>query len=216
MTAAALVFDFDGTIIDTEWPEFVTVRAEFRAHGLDLELAQWQGIVGRADHPHWTITLRHALGRDYDVEVVTERRRREHHRLIAEQPVRDGVTDLLERAASAGIPVAVASSSPLDWVSGHLRERGLADRFVGLITRDHVERAKPWPDLFLAAAELLGVEPHQAVAVEDSHHGCTAAKAAGMVCLVVPNPVTRSMDFAHADLVLESLADARSGVLGLP
>jgi len=216
LTAQAIVFDFDGTIIDTEWPEFVTVQAEFRVHGLELELAEWQSVVGRADHPHWTAWLRTALGRDYDVDIVMERRRMEHHRLIASQPVRHGVLDLLDRAAAAGVPVAVASSSPSSWVEGHLAERGLTHHFVGVVSRDHVERAKPWPDLFEAAARLLGVDPASAVAIEDSHHGCTAAKDAGLACLVVPNPVTDGMDFSHADLVLDSLSDAGPGVLGLP
>lgn len=216
MNATAIVFDFDGTIVDTEWPEFVTVQAEFRAHGLELELSEWQAVVGRADHPHWTVWLRDALGREYDIDVVKERRRAEHHRLIAEQPVRHGVIELLERAASAAVPVAVASSSPSDWVEGHLAERGLDHHFEIVVTRDHVARAKPWPDLFDLAARALGVDPAAAVAIEDSHHGCTAAKDAGMRCLVVPNPVTSGMDFGRADLVLESLADATPGTLGLP
>lgn len=216
MTAHAIVFDFDGTIIDTEWPEFVTVQAEFRTHGIDLELREWQSVVGRADHRHWTEWLRDALGRDYDVDTVTERRRAEHHRLIAEQPVRSGVLELLDRAAGAGVPVAVASSSPSSWVEGHLDDRGLAAHFVAVVTRDDVERAKPWPDLFMAAARLLDVDPARAVAIEDSHHGCTAAKDAGMTCVVVPNPVTDGMDFGRADLVLGSLAEAQPGTLGLP
>ncbi|MGI9600379.1 MAG: HAD family hydrolase [Acidimicrobiales bacterium] len=216
MTAEAIVFDFDGTILDTEWPEFVTVREEFIAHGLQLDLADWQQVVGRADHRHWSDWLADELGRDYDRETVADRRRRAHHRLIAEQPVRDGVVDLLERAAAAGVPVAVASSSPFDWVDGHLRDRGLRGHFVGVVSRDHVERAKPWPDLFLAAAALLGVAPADAVAVEDSHHGCTAAKDAGMSCLVVPNRITATMDFSRADLVLDSLVHASPGTLGLP
>lgn len=216
VTAAAVVFDFDGTIVDTEWPEFVTVRDEFRAHGLELELDEFRHVVGRADHPHWTQWLRDALGRDYDLDEVVQRRRVAHHRMIAEQPVRAGVVELLDRAAAAGVPVAVASSSPLDWVDRHLRERGLHRRFVAVVTRDHVVNAKPWPDLFLAAVAQLSVPPAHAVAIEDSHHGCTAAKDAGLACLVVPNPVTAGMDFSRADLVLDSLADATPGVLGLP
>ena len=69
--ARALVLDFDGTILDTEWSEYVTVRAEFEAHGLELPLEHWQQIVGRADHPHWNEWLRTALGRDYDVDTVS-------------------------------------------------------------------------------------------------------------------------------------------------
>jgi beta-phosphoglucomutase-like phosphatase (HAD superfamily) len=92
-------------------------------------------------------------------------------------------------------------------VEGHLDRLGLLDRFAAVRCRDHVERAKPHPDLFTAALAAVGATPERSVALEDSHHGCSAAKAAGMFCVVVPNEVTRIQTFDHADLVVETLAD---------
>lgn len=221
MTLDALIFDFDGLILDTEWPEFSTVRDEFATHGVVLELEQWQQIVGRADHPHWFDWLQGEVPEPLDRTLVVERRRARHHELIAGERIRPGVVDLLDEAERAGIPVGVASSSTVDWVEGHLDRLGVLTRFSVVRCRDHVERAKPDPELFLAALDAIGASPSRSVALEDSHHGCAAAKAAGMYCVVAPNDVTRSQSFDHADLVVDSLAEVslellrdRPGVVG--
>lgn len=203
----ALVFDFDGLILDTESPEYVSVRAEFRAHGLELPLEAWLEIVGRADHPHWSDWLEAELGRPIAREEVVARRRAHHHELIAVEVVRPGVVELLEAARRARVAVAAASSSDREWVEGHLRRLGLREYFHAVRTRDDVARAKPWPDVYLAALEAVGVEAARAVAFEDSFHGSRAAKAAGLYTVVVPNRLTRSQRFEHADLLLDSLVD---------
>ena len=210
MAVGALVFDFDGLILDTETPEYETIRDEFSAHGLALPLTAWQEVVGRVDHPHWLDRLEAELGRPVpDRQAVLERRRAAHHRHIAGQRVLPGVEALLDEAAGRGVPVAVASSSPTSWVEGHLERLGLSQRIDAVRCGDQVPRAKPWPDVFLAALEAVGVAPSAAVALEDSHHGAHAAKAAGLSCVVAPNGITRDQDFAHADLVVGSLAELR-------
>jgi HAD superfamily hydrolase (TIGR01509 family) len=138
---------------------------------------------------------------------VRSRRLEKHHALILREAIRPGVEAVLDQAGALDIPSAVASSSTAEWVEGHLERLGVLDRFARVLTRDHVEHAKPWPDLYLAAVEALGVEPSGTVAFEDSHNGCVAAKAAGLVCVIVPNDITRSQDFSGADLVVGSLAD---------
>lgn len=144
---------------------------------------------------------------------MVDRRRTRHHALIAEQTVRPGVIAILDEATEAGIPVGVASSSSVDWVEGHLDRLGLLGRFDAVRCRDHVARAKPHPDLFAAAVDLLGAKPARSVALEDSHHGCASAKAAGMFCVVAPNDVTRTQSFEHADLVVDSLSDVSIDLL---
>jgi beta-phosphoglucomutase-like phosphatase (HAD superfamily) len=121
--------------------------------------------------------------------------------------------DLVDAAAAAGLALAVASSSTRAWVEPHLEHFGLRDRFRVVRTRDDVARTKPAPDLFLAACEGLGVVPAEAVALEDSAHGATAAQAAGLRCVVVPNRLTRLSDLSHADLLVDSLADLRLDAL---
>ncbi len=206
MTLAAIVFDFDGTIADTEWPVYVVARDAFRAHGLELELREWVGCIGLADNMTLAEMIEEALGAPADPEIVAgaARRREDWNDRMEIFP---GVREVIAAAEAADVPLAVASSSPLSWVEPHLRRLGLIERFVAVRTRDHVDRGKPAPDLFLAAAAALDVDPAAAVAIEDSRHGCAAAKAAGMTCVVVPNQITALDRPDEADLVLESLVD---------
>jgi len=212
---SAVIFDFDGTIIDTEWSEFTTVQDEFRSHGHEYELETFLEGVGRADGRHWADVLQELTGPRADIEEIKERRKRAHRELIETTDLRPGVVHLMERAEQKRKALAVASSSPISWVERHLADRGLVDRFDVIATRDLVERAKPWPDVFLVAAEELAVDPAACLVIEDSHHGVAAAKAAGMVCVAVPNPVTIGSDFSAADIVLDSLTDLPYGDFGL-
>ena len=102
MPVEALIFDFDGLILDTEWPEFSTVRDEFARHGVVLQLEDWHDIVGRADHPHWFDWLQSEVETPLDRSAVVERRRQRHHALIAEQVVRPGVVELIAAAVGEG------------------------------------------------------------------------------------------------------------------
>lgn len=207
---AGILFDFDGLILDTETSEFLTVAESFADHGLELSRDEWVAIIGTADHPHWTEMLETALGRPLsNREEVLETRRARHHARISQETVRPGVVDLATAAHDAGVKVAVASSSPLDWVLGHLTRLGIDHLFPVRATRDDVGhgRAKPHPDLFLLAAERLGVDPVDCVVLEDSEPGVTAANAAGCTTVGVPAGMTAHLEFAHADLVVSSIAE---------
>jgi putative hydrolase of the HAD superfamily len=208
----ALLFDFDGLILDTESSEFHSVGLIFSEHGLVLDRSEWQSIIGTANHPHWTELLEQALGRpleDRDAVIV---RHREHHRVtVAAETVRPGVVELLDEAAGAGVPAAVVSSSPASWVVGHLTRLKLRDRFAEVVSRDDLDgdpaRTKPAPDLYLLAAERLGAAPEACVVLEDSPNGVAAAVAAGMPVVAVPGPMTTGLDFSAADRLVPSLAD---------
>ena len=206
MRPAAIVFDFDGTIADTEWPIYEVARDAFRAHGLELALGEWVKGIGLADNKTLPEMLEDALGQPPDPEAIEAagRRRAEWHQQMVVFP---GVFEVIVAAIRAEIPLAVASSSPTSWVEPHLERLELIHHFESIRTRDHVDRGKPAPDLFLSAAAELGIDPVEAVAIEDSRHGCASAKAAGMTCLVVPNRIT-ALDPPHdADLMLDSLLD---------
>ncbi len=214
-TIDGVILDFDGTVLDTEWSEYVTVRDEFRRHGLDYPLDRHREGVGRGDNRDWLDVLAEVAGPLPDPDAVRARRRRAHREWIEASDLRPGIAELLDRSGRRGVPVGVASSSPARWVTGHLDRLGLLDRFAAIATGDRVERAKPWPDVFLLAAGELGLDPDRCLAVEDSHNGVAAAKSAGMSCVVVPNRVTAGSDFSAADLVLDSLADLPWADVGL-
>lgn len=203
----ALVFDFDGLILDTEWSAFATAADVWADHGLEMTIERWAEIVGTADHPHWSAMLEEELGRPIDRDRLVPERQARHHALVEAEALLPGVEDLVEAAHVAGLGLAVASSSTVDWVEGHLARLGLRPRFDVVVCRDHVDRTKPSPELFLAACERLGVAPAEAVALEDSRHGLVAAHAAGLACVAVPNRITRIHDLTAADLVVDSLAE---------
>ena len=113
----------------------------------------------------------------------------------------------LAGAGHLGLNLAIASSSPRSWVTGHLEALGLLDRFRTIRCRDDVVHAKPAPDLYLSALAGLGLRADEAIAIEDSPNGSAAAKAAGLYVIAVPNGVTQQLRFDQADLVLPSLAD---------
>jgi len=204
VTLRALVFDFDGLILDTEWPEYVASSEAFEAHGHRLEIADWQARVGTVGRS-WLDDLEALLDGPVDRGSVGpawfDRRRA---LLAAEDPL-PGIVDLVESAHAAGLGLAVASSATTDWLDEHLTRLGLHARFDALRGRDSVGGvAKPDPDVYLAALDALGVAAAAAVALEDSPHGVAAAKAAGLACVAIPNRVTAGGDFGRADLLVES------------
>jgi HAD superfamily hydrolase (TIGR01509 family) len=202
----AFVFDFDGLIVDTEWCEYVSISEQFERHGQTYAVEHFQQFVGTAWPTGWTQELIDAVGAPLDAVQLNIDRRLRRDELLHATGVLPGVVELLDAARAHGLALAVASSSTRDWVEPHLERLGLRDRFAAVLTRDDVERAKPAPDLFAAAARTLDVSPMRTIAFEDSFNGCTAAKGAGMVCVVAPNRITMIQDFSHADLVVPSLA----------
>ena len=204
-----LIFDFDGVIIDTETPDFETWQDVFHAHGVHLDRSLWEGIigggVGRFDPcQHLEDLARTKLDQD---SIKTPRRKRYLERVEA-SPLLPGVLDYLCEAGRIGLRLGVASSSTRDWVEGHLSKRGLIEYFDSITCRDDVSEVKPSPKLYLTSVSRLGASPPTTVAIEDSANGVSAAKRAGLLCVVVPNQMTRNMDLSQADVRLGSLSDA--------
>lgn len=206
-----MVFDFDGLIMDSEWVIYEAARAAFSAHGHELTLEAWAGKVGTNDEddPTWWDRLCGATGvvgfeRGAFAASYGEQDRSGRDSL----PLLPGVEVLVDSLSAAGVPLGVASSSHGAWLERHLGRLGLLGRFGTLVGADRVGGVgKPAPDVYLRACEDLDADPRRSVALEDSGHGATAAKAAGMQAVVVPNRITRFNDVAHADLVVGSLAD---------
>ncbi len=204
----ALVFDFDGLILDTETSVFEAWRLVYEEAGHTLSLRWWQQAIGTDGSGFDPLTeLQQLVDEPLDVEALHDRRRSIRDADLARRPVLPGIESCLERARAVGLELAIASSSPGDWVRPHIERLGLLSSFDVIATRDDVANAKPAPDLYLLATSKLGVEPGEAIAFEDSPVGVTAAKTAGLYCVAVPGPMTRSLSFEHADATATSLAD---------
>jgi HAD superfamily hydrolase (TIGR01509 family) len=205
----ALIFDFDGLIVDTESPIFRSWQELYESYGGHLELAAWATrVVGTVSNEleHFD-NLEAQLGYPVDRVTLSPKRRQRELELVSMQPPRPGVREYLQDARRLGLKTGVASSSPCKWVVGHLEHLGLLPYFDLVLARDDVGKVKPDPELFLTVLAGLHVSPEQAIAFEDSPTGVTAAKRAGMTCVAVPNNLTRLLPLEEADLCLESMAD---------
>jgi HAD superfamily hydrolase (TIGR01509 family) len=203
----ALVFDFDGLILDTEEPIYRSWLEVYEAHGEPLPFERWVQTVGSTNtqfHPQHHLEER--LGRPLSQQVLEERIGRRTEMILAQQ-VLPGILQTIDQATAMGLKLGVASSSTRDWVGGHLERLGILGRFDCVRCRDDVNHAKPAPDLYIAVLACLGVSPSEAVAIEDSPNGVMAAKQAGMLCVAIPNSITATLDLSQADVVLRSLAD---------
>jgi HAD superfamily hydrolase (TIGR01509 family) len=203
----ALVFDFDGLILDTEEPVYRSWLEVYQAHGVDLPFERWVQIVGSTTagfHPQHHLEER--LGRSLPKEVLDRRIGRRAEMVLA-QKVLPGVVRHLQEAKAMGLKVGLASSSTSDWVTGHLARLGILESFDCMRCRDDVANAKPEPDLYVAVLECLGVSASETIAIEDSPNGVMAAKRAGLRCVAIPNSITARLDLGQADLLLGSLAE---------
>jgi HAD superfamily hydrolase (TIGR01509 family) len=211
---AALVFDFDGLICDTETMVFESVRRVFLDHGADLTLEEWLPAVGAAEAPDWPAALEAAVGRPLDRAMLTAARQGHGEQLLAALAVLPGVVALLDAAHAASVPCGLASNSPRSWVTGHLDRFGLAHRFDVVVVVEEVTNPKPHPEPYLRAVAALGAAPATAVGLEDTVIGLTAAHRAGLFTVAVPGPMSAHHDFSAADLVVASLADLTLDRLG--
>lgn len=207
----AIVFDFDGVVLDSEEPEFLAWQQIWAEHGLELRLEEWALCIGtgqRADTFDAFAELVRRSGLVPDEAEIQQKRRMVAHALTVARPPMAGVVAWLEEAARAGLAVAIASSAPRDWIEPHLERLGLSHHFPVISSCDDCGAKKPDPACYFFACRALGTSPTDALAVEDSRNGLLAAKAAGLACVVVPHKMTAHMDFSEADLVLSSLDDA--------
>lgn len=199
------MFDFDGTILDTEDSVHRAWTELWASHGVDLPRAEWQAILGTdSGFDPWD-ELERRLGRSIDPALRDTRRARRDELLLVEVP-RPGVLAWLDEADRLGVPVAIASSSPPEWVDTHLVRLGLLERFAFVACADGDIPGKPDPTSYRLACEAIGADPARSVAVEDSPHGVSAAVAAGLFTIAVPHPLTEDLDLTAADLVVPSLA----------
>jgi HAD superfamily hydrolase (TIGR01509 family) len=184
---AAVVFDMDGVLFDTETLYEKAVMAAGRELGVDMTSAFFRSTVGSP----WLVVRQRMLdhfGPDLAVDELAEISRR-HFRALADARdiLKPGVVELLDRLDALGLPRAVATSSSRPTVERHLVRHKLEGRFHGIAAHGDYARHKPHPDPFLKAAELLGVDPATCLAIEDSHHGVRSAASAGMMTVMVPD-----------------------------
>lgn len=203
----AVIFDFDGTIIDTESAWFDIYQEILKEqHGFNLTLDEFVKIVGSTNGALFDF-IDQSLDVPMDRTAFHDQVNTRFETIREQLALREGFLETVKQLKERGILLAVASSSKRNWVIGFLTQYGLLEYFPIIVSAEDVDEVKPNPAIYEVALERLGVTPDEAIAVEDSYNGSIAAISAGVHCLIIPNDVTRSLSFHKKGQLIESFAD---------
>jgi HAD superfamily hydrolase (TIGR01509 family) len=205
---AAVIFDNDGLTLDTEHTWTRAESALYARYGTQFTLDHKREMLGTSGEKSALTMERHLDQPGRGDALRVELRELVHDELdgTGVEPM-PGVVELLDALRDHGIPIGLATNSGREFATRALRAAGIDDRFAAVVSAEDVERPKPAPDVYLAAAAELGADPADCVALEDSETGVAAARAAGMTVIGVPSFPGIALEEAH--LVVPSLHDER-------
>lgn len=206
----AVLFDFDGLLLDTESHEYASFCELYKSYGVELPVDLWCQCIGTDSSAFEPYSyLEQVCGQPVDREAARGMRKLAFEALMENEALRPGVRDYLEDARREGLKIGLASSSSHAWVTGYLEQHGIIDYFDCIVTRDLVQKVKPDPELYLLALDKLQVSAKEAIVFEDSPNGSLAALRAGIPCVIVPNFLTSNLVFGSVTHRLESMDQVR-------
>jgi HAD superfamily hydrolase (TIGR01509 family) len=200
----AVVFDLDGTLIDSEALVREAHFAACKDLGVTMTDAQFLSLVGMHREAN-DAKLLSFYGPDFPLERFIEATRAFVGARVA--PLKPGALEVMEALDASGARYGLATSSRRPWVERHFSAHGLSDRFAAVVTRQDVENGKPDPEPYLKASALLGVAPMDVLALEDSHAGVRSAHAAGCMTIMVPDLLPPDEEMRTKARVVPSLHD---------
>ena len=202
----ALIFDFDGLILDTETPGYNSWKDIFKNLGYNLKFQDWAPKIGNPLHDTEEKILLKLQKTPTEIEQIKIERNNIYKNLLEKESLRPGILKLLKNAKNLKLKIGIASSSDKNWITKHLIKYNILDQFLIIISKDDVSQIKPAPEIYLKALKALKIDnPKEALAIEDSPIGILAAKSAGIKCLAFPNNLTKNLDLQAADMILENL-----------
>jgi putative hydrolase of the HAD superfamily len=202
----AVIFDFDGLIVDTESVWFEAYKEVLQRYEVELTLQKFSEVVGTSDEILFDF-INSNLKEPIEKELIEQMAKELVDEKLLDPTLRENVEDYLISAKNAGLQIALASSSSREWVESFLKKLTIYEYFSVIKTKDDVKKVKPDSELYLKAIEEIGVQASEAIAFEDSLNGLIAATKAGLHCVIVPNQVTSHLEFENHSLRLSSMAE---------
>jgi len=205
---SSILFDFDGVILDTEWPIYQSIREVFLDHDHDLPLAEYVQCIG-SDFQTWSpeTRLEELTGKTFDWDAINLKRNVWIREEIARFDAMPGVRETITFCREQKIKTAVVSSSNHKWVDGWLEKLGILDSFDDIVAREDAPRIKPAPDLYLEAVRRLKLPAAECLVIEDSLNGLRSAHETGCPVAAIPNRITSCIDFSAAEFHYPSLVE---------
>lgn len=204
----AVIFDMDGVLIDSEPIHLEANKRLMESLSIPFDKEYYLQFVGSTTDYMWNKVIT-----DYNITLSKDELMEKSNEIVKEingedgYPVMEGAAELIRRLKSAGIKLAVASSSGMERITNTLKKLGVEELFDGIISGEQVKNPKPAPDTFLEAAKTLLVEPDECIVIEDSLNGMKAAKNAGMVCVMYENLGIGTVDSAYADYIVQGFEE---------
>lgn len=202
----AIIFDFDGLIVDTESVWYEAYRDVLLEYELELSLEKFSEVIGTHDTVLYSY-IQENLKKPVENEQIEKLALELFHKKMVQPVLREHVEEYLLAAKKSGLKIGLASSSSRKWVEGYLKRLNIFQYFDVIKTRDDVSNVKPDPELYNKAIDALGIQSSEAIAFEDSLNGLKAARKAGLKCVIVPNSVTANLPFEDFSIRLSSMKD---------
>lgn len=204
----AIIFDMDGVLVDSEYTYFQSKSQILKEAGHEVEESYHFQFMGTTSEYMWE-QMKQEFSLPLSVSDYVQQMTALRQAMIQEDGIRviPHVQEFVKRLSDAGLKLAVASSSSLAEIKVNLAEIGLSEYFSEVVSTEEVKHSKPAPDVYLAAAERIGVKPENCLGIEDTKNGAGAVHNAGMVCVGFANPAFPKQDLAYADIVVSTFAD---------
>lgn len=213
----ACIFDMDGVILDSEPFHMKFEQELFKSLSIEVGEEEHMKFVGTTSHYMWEL-IRGKYNLPFSLEELVKKDRDNYYDFLVSKcdikPI-EGVKDLIRNLYNSGFKLAIASSSPMDVIQVVTEKLDINKYFNILVTGDYVKKSKPEPDIFLYAAEKLGVRFNECIVIEDSHNGILAAKNAGMKCIGFINKNSGNQDLTSADIIIKKFSDLKPKVFGV-
>ncbi|MGJ0915911.1 HAD family hydrolase [Enterococcus avium] len=204
----AIIFDMDGVLVDSEYTYFQSKSQILSEAGHEVEDSYHFQFMGTTSDYMWE-KMKQEFSLPLSVAEYIQQMTALRQAMIKRDGIRviPHVQEFVKGLSQAGLKLAIASSSSLAEIKVNLAEIGLSEYFSEVVSTEEVEHSKPAPDVYLAAAERIGIMPENCLGIEDTKNGTGAVRNAGMVCVGFANPAFPKQDLAFADRVVSSFSE---------